>query len=243
MTPEQEQEIIRLRAANLTPKQIAKQLKLKPADVIAAIKLRAEQTAIVTSDGLPPIAECLINKTAKLALLGGQEDDEDGTSGLATILVARGLPHRNWTVASYLVDYWCLGVKDVIPPKSMTKDKYALFVSRYFERSPEGSDRISLEQAQSIIYGSIEYARKLGFQPARDFEQAREHLGNPSQLQELKFGRNGKPYYISGPYDDTNRIMKTLQNSIGDDNFNFVTEVPQSVLEASKRKWVIENRE
>ncbi|CAN1212065.1 hypothetical protein TUMEXPCC7403_17800 [Tumidithrix helvetica PCC 7403] len=43
MTPEQTQEIARLRALNLSPKQTARQLGLRPAEVTAFIKAQATE--------------------------------------------------------------------------------------------------------------------------------------------------------------------------------------------------------
>ena len=39
---------------------------------------------------------------------------------------------------------------------------------------------------------------------------------------ELTFGRDGKPLYISGPYDDGDRIIRKLRRGLGDGNYDFV---------------------
>ena len=49
-----------------------------------------------------------------------------GVGGMAQILLARQDGNRIVS-ASYLVDYWCLGVKDVIPPESMGSSRYERF--------------------------------------------------------------------------------------------------------------------
>lgn len=63
MTPEQEQEIIELRAKKLTPKLIARKLGLKVSEVSGIIKAQAQQVALerAASGALDPIAECLVN--------------------------------------------------------------------------------------------------------------------------------------------------------------------------------------
>jgi len=35
---------------------------------------------------------------------------------------------------------------------------------------------------------------------------------------EIGFGLDGKPYFIPGPYDDANRILRQLERSAGRDN-------------------------
>jgi hypothetical protein len=39
---------------------------------------------------------------------------------------------------------------------------------------------------------------------------------------ELTFGMDGKPMYISGPYDDSERIMRKLADGPGEENYHFV---------------------
>jgi hypothetical protein len=52
----------------------------------------------------------------------------DGASGLADVLVAR--EHGSGVSAwGYLVDVWCLGVKNCIGPKTMERRKLPDFVS------------------------------------------------------------------------------------------------------------------
>lgn len=56
MTPEQQAEILRLRRAKVAPKQIARQLKLRPAEVTAFIQNNAEAFLLAQArqGNLPP---------------------------------------------------------------------------------------------------------------------------------------------------------------------------------------------
>lgn len=92
MDIQQEQEILCLRTANLTPKQIAKKLQMTPAAVAAIIKERSQQEQAVKAGNqeLPPIKECLINQGAWQILLGEDEVDiETKNNGFAMIIVSR----------------------------------------------------------------------------------------------------------------------------------------------------------
>jgi len=64
MTPEQVQAIANLRARNVAPKQIARQLGLRPAEVTAVIKAQAENATAdrLTAGELHPIFQCLVNQ-------------------------------------------------------------------------------------------------------------------------------------------------------------------------------------
>lgn len=135
--------------------------------------------------------------------------------------------HNRIVSVAYLVDYWCLGVKDVIPPRSLGKSGYEQFKQLCMGRFDEPFIDISLEQAQSIIYGAVDYARSLGLEPARDFDKkAQQHLGpKPETLIPIEFGKEGKPMYFSGPYDDAEKIIKTLAANVGPDNFEYVMAI------------------
>ncbi len=97
MSPEQVQEIVRLRALNLSPKQIARKLGLRPTEVNALLRKQAEEREItrLARGELPPLERCLINSEAAKKLLlsktkrafGQSQSDDEGTGvdGLAQI--------------------------------------------------------------------------------------------------------------------------------------------------------------
>jgi hypothetical protein len=221
MTPEQEQEITRLRSLNLSPKQIARQLSLRPAEVSAFIQVQAQSTLLTRE--LSPLHHCLINEAAAWRLLDCKSNrGKDESRGLSQILVTR-MERGNYLVCSYLVDYWCLGVKSTFGPRKMEPRKYEHFVQQSFDNFEEDFREISLVQAQSIIFGALDYADRLGLKPDPDFERSKIQLGQrPEQLIDIEFGQNGKPMYVNGPYDNPDKIIDTLRRSVGDGNFHYV---------------------
>ena len=38
----------------------------------------------------------------------------------------------------------------------------------------------------------------------------------------ITFGKDGKPLYISGPYDDPRPVIRTLERTVGRGNFEFL---------------------
>lgn len=230
MTPEQIQEITQLRNLNLSPKQIARKLNLRPAEVTAIIQDQAQSG--VTKKELPPIHQCLVNADAAQHLLKQtkgkgwgdlfkKQKDGESDNGFAQVSIIR-LDRHNYYICTYLVDYWCLGVKDCLGPRKMDRYKYEQQLHSIYSAFQEGYCEITPEQAQSIVFGGIDYAASLGFNPHKDFERAKAHLGDrPEQLIEIEFGHKGKPYYFAGPHDNPNRIIETLRKNAGDGNFNF----------------------
>jgi hypothetical protein len=232
MNSGQEQVILELRTQKLTPKQIARKLGLKVSEVSTIIRAQVEETALTreAKGELPPIAQCLINKGASQRLLHKTSEkntnpDEDDFCGFASILVARTTGYNRFLVSTYLVDYWCLGVKDTIPPRHLNGTQYQEFVENLYSCFPEGYQEISLEEAQSVVLGAVDYAATLGLSPHADFEQSKAHLGQSSSLIPIEFGHNGKPFFVNGPYDNVDKILEILNKQVGEKNFEYLIQM------------------
>jgi hypothetical protein len=222
MTPEQTQEILQWRDRKLSAKEIARQMSLRPAEVNAFLREHYEQNPIAKT--LPPIVGCFINRSATMQLLSNDaaliKKAQNERSGLCQVLVVRCENHQ-YIVTSYLIDYWCLGVKDALL-KKCDRQKYLMLLEHSKNLFQEDLEEISLEQAQSIVFGAVDYAANLGFQPHADFERAKENLGPRLEaLLPVTFGLDGQPSYISGPHDNPDKIIRTLKANVGDGNFDF----------------------
>jgi hypothetical protein len=69
---------------------------------------------------------------------------------------------------------------------------------------------IPLELAQHLVLGAVEFARRLGFEPHRDFQRARSVLVSWDGPTAITIGMDSKPHYINGPYGDPQRVSATL---------------------------------
>ncbi len=222
MTPEQTQEILQWRDRKLSAKEIARQMSLRPAEVNAFLREHYEQNPIAKT--LAPLVGCFINRSAVIQLLSSDpalvKKSQNPSSGLGQVLVARCENHQ-YIVTSYLIDYWCLGVKDALLKKG-DRQKYLMFLEHSKNLFHEDFEEISLHQAQSIVFGAVDYAANLGFQPHADFERAKENLGPKlDELLPVTFGVDGKPCYIAGPHDNPEKIMQTLKSHVGVGNFDY----------------------
>jgi hypothetical protein len=226
--PELIERVRELRERGSTPKEIARALGLSPAAVTPLI--RAVATAKPKGDD--PLAGCWVNQgwAAGLTVTGHPEwpgvdatAESDG-SGLASILIARD---RGSTVSvcGYLVDVWCLGVKDALGPKSVDRRKLPGYRDWYFRSYEQPPLAVPIELARQLVFGAVAYAHELGFEPHPDFAACAGHLGTWSGSSDITFGRDGKPTYIQGPHDDAGRIIKTLRRSVGDGNFDYLTQI------------------
>lgn len=132
-------------------------------------------------------------------------------TGLAQVLVVRHDESGLVDFAFFLVDFWCLGVKDTFHENDVP---VAEFNNLLQERLPEDfQERIHPACAKKLIEGAISYAEQFGFSPCRDFRKSRKIL-SPIDASicptEFSFGRDGKPCYVEGTLDTPERVDKVL---------------------------------
>ena len=140
------------------------------------------------------------------------------------IVVARRQPNGNIIFGSYLVDYYCLGLKDTFYKADVAPGEFKRsFLSPIFQGKQ--SLAISPALAHEIIYGAIEFAARFGFKPQRDFQDS-QYILDPVDVHprsgQVEFGKNGQPLFINGPYDNVDKILRQLKRTPGDGNFKFI---------------------
>jgi hypothetical protein len=89
-----------------------------------------------------PIDKCYVNQTWE-------------ESGFATIVVSRSHSNGNSTFAVFLVDLFCLGVKDAFY-RFNAYEEYNTLLAKLKEQ--DGIVETEYETVHNIVYGAIEYA-------------------------------------------------------------------------------------
>ena len=217
-----------LRADGLTPKEIARSLELRPSVVTPLIRQVARRAAGTE----PEITGCWVSQGWRRNLrIHGHHDwpdaaaTDNGAEGLAGVVVARReRPHRT-SVAGYLVDTYCLGVKDALGPKSMSESDLPAFLRRFFAAFGDDPLKAPPELARHLVWGAVDHARRLGFEPHPDFAPVSGHLGTWDETSAITFGRDGVPYYVSGPHDNPRTVISTLTRTVGEGNFHYLAAV------------------
>jgi hypothetical protein len=146
---------------------------------------------------------------------------EPETGGLVGVLIARTERNQWVSACGYLLDVYCLGVKNVLGPERMRRGELPSFARSFFYAWASGGLPAPIELARELVLGVAEYARTLGFRPHADFEQARGHLGAWDGPGLIRFGCEGTPTFTEGPYDDPVVVLRTLEESVGAGNFHF----------------------
>lgn len=145
--------------------------------------------------------------------------------GIGNVLVTRRLPSGELACAAFLVDAWCLGVKNAL---------LHVWSQAYYEDRvehlllQETLEDVAPAYARKLLSDAVAYARGLGLPPHPDFREAAaifEGIDAAECPETFSFGREGKPFFVSGPNDTPTRcrqILETLQARLGPDGFHFV---------------------
>ena len=139
-------------------------------------------------------------------------------------LIVRKQPSGYFTLASFIVDRHCLGVKDAFANCNLQ----AIEIDDYIKRTSNHIGLVEMvtpEYLHNMVYGALDYAESLGFSPHKDFKLA-EYVLDPDLvddgIDEFEFGLDGKPFYIAGPYDNVHKILATLNRTVGEGNYEYI---------------------
>jgi len=167
-----------------------------------------------------------IERSAAAPILHCSTTDVLWDQGMSHVLVSRKLNSGNVAFAAFLVDMYCLGVKDVLLDVT-SRSRYDWQVCGKLFRDHE-IVKLKPEEARKLVEGAVEYAGELGFPPHRDYPKARRIFGDidaSACTEQFVYGKDGKPCFVAGPYDSPSRcrrITSTLTDRCGPDGFHYL---------------------
>ncbi|MDE6097001.1 MAG: hypothetical protein K2G52_12540 [Muribaculaceae bacterium] len=134
-------------------------------------------------------------------------------NGVYVIAVTREHKGGKFTVGVYLIDMYCLGVKDSFYYFSITPEE---FKDRILS-SGINYEETEYVEAHNLIYGALEYAEEAGIEPAREFKVS-EFILEPDDdripLMEFEFGHNGVRELVVGPDREEMKHIPTLEKNV-----------------------------
>ena len=225
-----------LRSAGRSPKEIARSLGVRPSTVAPLMRTIAREA--VADEPEAAVTGCWVSPgwSANLTVAGHEEwpdlDAADNPGGgLVGVVVARRHRPRRVSVCGYLVDVYCLGVKNALGPDVMNERDLPGFLRGFFSAFDDAKAPIEvpLDLARHLVWGAVDYARELGFPPHPDFQPTSDHLGTWQETSDITFGRDGVPFYAGGPYDNAVAVTRTLTQSVGNGNFHFIAPIGTAV--------------
>lgn len=131
--------------------------------------------------------------------------------GMGQVIISRRTPDGNIACAVFLLDTWCLGVKNAMW-KILSPAGYAEIVEKIDAVS--SLIQVSPEYLSKLVHCAADYAQALGFAPHPDFRHARLLLEgiDPSQCPDIfEFGKDGQPFYFQGPHDSPDKVRRIMQ--------------------------------
>ncbi|MBE2213794.1 MAG: UPF0149 family protein [Opitutaceae bacterium] len=161
----------------------------------------------------------------------GRDLDEHG---MAWAILVRERTGGWCELGAFLVDAWCLGVKDAYYDELPADE-----VQAFLDDQLPADMREEVEPAcvRALVEGAVAYAQSLGFLPHRDYRKARKVFG-PLKATDctrvFTFGRGGRPCFMAGPDDDEariNRVLAVLTARLGADGFDFVDPADEEARE------------
>lgn len=132
--------------------------------------------------------------------------EELWSGGMGNLLFARRMPDGHIAVACFLADVYCLGIKDAFW-RICSSDDFDDLKQQIVE-SGGPLENVSAEYFSKLVHQAADYGQSLGFPPHADFRCARLLLAgiDPSRChEEFQFGKDGKPFYVRGPYESDER--------------------------------------
>ncbi|MDM8529492.1 hypothetical protein QUF58_14965 [Anaerolineales bacterium HSG24] len=168
-----------------------------------------------------PLQECLVSEN-------WQNSEE-----ICQIYVARQSPQGHVSVAGFIVDLACLGIKNGFANLYPSRAEYNAHFRNKLLRQSAMVD-VDLNLAAKILQVGKEYAHSLGFKPHPDTRDAFKIMGKtyPEKCHEKipTGGPEGKPFFIAGPYDDAEKIMAILNRNVGEGNYTYLVPISEEGL-------------
>lgn len=119
-------------------------------------------------------------------------------------------------MASYLIDMYCLGVKDTF---------YRLRVSEWEVEELMNQQQVEFREctyneAHNRVYGAIAFAEEGGIEPHKDFNLTQYMLEEDTEdipLIDYEYGLDGKHHLVCNSLSEANRYLPILHEHLGND--------------------------
>lgn len=150
-------------------------------------------------------------------------------AGVGMIIIARGLPSGLLGCGFFLVDAFCLGVKDAFYREIGEDDLQSRLDA---QADVQGHVDAAPACARKLVRDAVAYAADLGLAAAKDYRAIEAIFGDVDAdecAETFTFGKDGKPFFVAGPFDTPARIRivtRTLQARCGDKGWDYLIELP-----------------
>lgn len=154
--------------------------------------------------------------------------------GIGYVVLVRRGPGGLTAMGMFLLDVYCLGVKDIVA-RVAPDHAIAAALARMSDNGCRWTE-VSPEHVRKLVEAAMGYALSLGLAPHRDCAATMSIFGDLDSSQcatEFTFGFDGQPHFIAGPYDRQARVVEvlnTLRRTCGPDGFHYTVPIDSSDL-------------
>lgn len=147
--------------------------------------------------------------------------DDLETMGEGHIIVSRKHTGGRVSMAVYLVDIWCVGVKDTFYRLRLEDYEFKEMIDTY----RLGLRECSYDEAHNRIYGAIAFAEEAGIEPDKSFKITQYMLEEDDDnipLIEYEYGKEGKHTLVAHSRLEASRYLPLLEKNLGKGNYDYI---------------------
>jgi hypothetical protein len=185
-----------------------------------------------------------LTTAAKHPVLDSRVSEDFWDKGIGQVMLSRQLPDGSVAVGVFLVDRYCLGVKDAFANIVGAFTYESKFVREMGTRFSWRD--VSPATVRKLVDEAIAYAAGFGISPHPDYHKVKPILNGidaSESTETFEWGQGGKPFFVAGPHDTPERcrqIMALLTHSRGPDGFHYIMpgfeDIGRILPDALKRK-------
>ena len=145
-------------------------------------------------------------------------------SGVGMVFLSRKTGARDVALGGFLVDAYCLGVKDAMY-RELDEGEMEELLDEAGATAP--LTPVDPPYARKLLRDAAAYAQTLGLPAHPDYPTAELLFGDVAAEAcdvEFQFGHEGRPLYVPGPTESPAQIRRRidrLRRRLGDDGFDF----------------------
>lgn len=167
----------------------------------------------------------ILTKARKLPLWKCYINESWHEMGKGSLIVSRKHLNGNITCGFYLIDLFCVGVKDSFYLFNISEKEF----EDVLDEMSEKEDLLELKYplAHNIIYGSVDFAEEFKFKPHKSFQLTRHILEDDTEgieFIDVPFGIDDKPAVVVSEENPMLNIIKHLEKVVGKDNYIVLNE-------------------
>ena len=145
-------------------------------------------------------------------------------SGVGMVFLSRKTGARRVALGGFLVDAYCLGVKNALF-RELDEDEMERLLDGAGATAPLSP--VDPPYARKLLRDAAAYAGSLGLPPHPDYAAVEPLFGDVAVDAcdvEFEFGCEGRPFYVPGPAESRTQVRRRvdlLRRRLGDDGFDF----------------------